>query len=38
MATFPKREARGKIVWGAQMRRKGYPTLSATYGLLTDAR
>ena len=26
MATFTKRQARGKIVWGAQIRRKGHAT------------
>src|SRR6266446_3961398 len=38
MATFTKRQARGKIVWGAQIRRKGHPTLSATFERLTDAK
>ena len=38
MATFTKRQARGKIVWGAQIRRQGHPTLSATFERLTDAK
>ena len=38
MATFTKRQARGKTVWGAQIRRKGHPTLSATFERLTDAK
>lgn len=38
MATFTKRDARGKIVWGAQIRRKGHPTLSATFERLMDAK
>jgi integrase len=38
MATFTKREAKGKTVWGAQIRRKGQPSLSATFERLTDAK
>ena len=38
MATFSKRQARRKTVWGAQIRRKGHPTLSATFERLTDAK
>src|SRR2546422_180029 len=38
MATFTKRESKGKTVWGAQIRRKGQPSLSATFERLTDAR
>jgi hypothetical protein len=38
MATFTKRRARGKTVWGAQIRRQGHPTLAATFERLTDAK
>ena len=38
MATFTKRESKGKTVWGAQIRRKGQPSISATFARLTDAR
>lgn len=38
MATFTKRESRGKIVWGVQIRRKGQRSISATFERLTDAK
>ena len=38
MATFTKRETNGKTVWGAQVRRKGHPSISATFERLTDAK
>jgi integrase len=38
MATFTKRESNGKTVWGAQIRRKGHPSISATFERLTDAK
>ena len=38
MATFTKREAQGKTVWGAQIRRKGHPSISATFARLPEGR
>ena len=38
MASITKRTARGKVVYGVRVRRKGQPLLTATFERLTDAR
>jgi integrase len=38
MASIVKRTARGKVVYGVRVRRKGQPLLTATFERLTDAR
>jgi hypothetical protein len=38
MATFVKREARGKVVWLVRVRRKGHSTLARTFERLVDGK